>query len=145
MDWKKLYNSWKTGQSWRDLLKKKAPEVAPELPELPEVREATKAPEAKVEAKAETPVNIADLQNSITALRKENSDLKAQLENKQKLMDALKRSIGIMPASQIVETPTLSDQHDPVEHFDALPDGPEKSEFYRKHREALLPNVTKKA
>jgi hypothetical protein len=133
-------HTWQNGESsFRAKFKPKG--NLPPVPDtlLPEPPEAP-SPEARVE----TPANVVELQNSIINLRAELADVRGQLASKTTLYDNLKRSMGLMAAQNIANVPNTGDQQSPIDIFNSMPDGPEKSEFYKAHQSQLLPFIITK-
>ena len=150
MNWRAIYNSWTPGESWQKLWSKKrpAPEsktgFVPKAPELPELPELPESEQQLPEANVSQPVNVADLQNSILVLRRERDDLKAALDRKTFLYDALKRSLAIAPAAEIIKTPAVAEQTSLIDIFNSMPQGAAKSAFYQRHQTQLLPHIATK-
>jgi hypothetical protein len=75
MDWKRTYNSWR--KLWQERHLPEAKPASPEAPAQP-IEDLLPGPEGK----ASEPVNVADLQNSVVALKKERDDLRASLDQR---------------------------------------------------------------
>jgi hypothetical protein len=129
--WKQLYNSWKPGKSWRDLWTKRAHSPLPEMPELPE-----KPP--LPEAKLSEPINAI-----IAAKDAEIASLNAKLSKTTESLSRLERSFGLAPAAVVVDVPVNTEGAlTLIDKFNSLPDGPEKTEFFRLHQGALSKFIT---
>ena len=143
----KIFGNWKevADGAWRKLIPAKkskavataerASDVLPEFPEalLP----------AAPEAKAESPVNIVELQNTVTNLK---AQLAAKTEEYSKLSvnyDRLKGGLGLSAAKVVAMTPAVGEQKSLIEIFNEMPEGLAKSEFYKAHQSELSKFINK--
>jgi hypothetical protein len=113
---------------------------------LKEIREKKVAPAAEPAPTArvtEFPVNVAELQASIVNLRAELADVRGQLTNKTQSLERLERSLGVAAAQTVPFIPTAGETQSPIDRFNAMPEGPEKSRFYQEHEASIRPFIFK--
>ena len=108
-------------------------------------------PEAP-EAKVSEPINIEAINCQNATLRAENVSLKAELADvrgqltaKTTLYENLKRSMGLMAAQTVANTPAVGEQKSLIDIFNSMPEGPAKTRFYNEHQAELSKFITVKS
>jgi hypothetical protein len=93
----------------------------------------------------ETPslrASIVNLQSELQNRTRERDNFKLALDRTKFLLGALERSYGLAAASQVVEVPNDGMSGGSViDRFNAMAEGPAKTEFYQAHKTALLEHI----
>ncbi len=119
--------------------------VAKETPQNPAVIDANTAElYKKIEAlnarieelSARHQKELADIDANV-ALAKQ-AEAEAKLAKAYESLDRLERSYGMAAAKVIAMTPAISGQKSIIDIYNEMPDGQDKTTFYKEHQESLL-------